>query len=116
MDTTTTNNVNGLNSNHKKAQIGPTDSHSSMLANDKDVKKWYRLAVVFLYLVSVSLASIVLAIYYVVFWDPLLEYDRFNQVNNSDPTNQTLQHSSGQDFYTSSSVQPTSNITLDSDL
>lgn len=38
-------------------------------AENKDAKKWIRLAVVFLYLISVSLASIVLATYYILFWD-----------------------------------------------
>uniref|UniRef100_A0A8C4WUS3 InaF motif containing 2 n=1 Tax=Eptatretus burgeri TaxID=7764 RepID=A0A8C4WUS3_EPTBU len=37
----------------------------------KTNKKWVRLATVFAYILSVSLAAIVLAVYYCVFWQPV---------------------------------------------
>jgi len=45
-------------------------------AETRDVKKWIRLAVVIFYLLSVSLASIVLATYYILFWDAKEVYAR----------------------------------------
>ncbi|VDD81241.1 unnamed protein product [Mesocestoides corti] len=38
----------------------------------KNNKKWVRLATVFVYVISVSLAAIVLAIYYSIFWKPTI--------------------------------------------
>lgn len=57
-----------LNPQRKQSITGP--------AQGKDLKKWLRLAVVFLYLISVSLPSIVLATYYILFWDAKEVYAR----------------------------------------
>ncbi|VDO04373.1 unnamed protein product [Rodentolepis nana] len=38
----------------------------------KNNKKWLRLATVFVYVISVSLAAIILAIYYSIFWKPTI--------------------------------------------
>lgn len=65
-------NTNGVGSNYMMKDS--TQSTSGSNENSKDVKKWLRLAVVFFYLISVSLASIVLAIYYIVFWDAKVVY------------------------------------------
>lgn len=65
---TPSSNSNGIGGDYMMKET----SQSTSTANEsgsKDVKKWVRLAVVFLYLISVSLASIVLATYYIVFWD-----------------------------------------------
>ncbi len=51
---------------------GPTytgEKNKSKMAS-KTNKKWVRLATVFAYVLSVSLAAIVLAIYYSVMWNP----------------------------------------------
>ena len=66
------NNTNGINGNFMKEASQPTAGATS--DTSKDVRKWLRLAVVFFYLLSVSLASIVLAIYYIVFWDATVVY------------------------------------------
>lgn len=43
-------------------------------------KKWVKLATVIGYLMTVSLAAIVLSIYYSLFWDAKVVYQRFNVV------------------------------------
>ena len=51
---------------------GPTytgDKNKTKMAS-KTNKKWIRLATVFAYIVSVSLAAVVLAIYYSLMWNP----------------------------------------------
>ena len=51
---------------------GPTfsgDANKSKMAS-KSNKKWIRLATVLAYVLAVSLAAIVLAIYYIFVWDP----------------------------------------------
>lgn len=58
--------TNGIGGNYMMKEAGHLNSGNE---SNKDVKRWIRLAVVFFYLISVSLASIVLAIYYIVFWD-----------------------------------------------
>lgn len=46
-------------------------------------KKWVRLATVFVYVVSVSLAAIVLAIYYSMIWKPRIN-GSVSKVQNSE--------------------------------
>ncbi|KAK3591284.1 hypothetical protein CHS0354_004333 [Potamilus streckersoni] len=48
----------------------PADKKSKMAS--KTNKKWVRLATVLAYVLAVSLAAIVLAIYYSLIWDPQL--------------------------------------------
>ena len=66
-NSTSSNNTNGIGGNYMMKDSSQSTSTSP--DSTKDVKKWLRLAVVFFYLLSVSLASIILAIYYIVFWD-----------------------------------------------
>lgn len=55
---------------------GKSSSSLGGSSESRDVKKWTRLAVVVLYLLSVSLAAIFLATYYMVFWDAKQVYCR----------------------------------------
>ena len=66
-------NSNGIGSNY---MMSGKVHQPNGAAENRDAKKWIRLAVVFLYLISVSLASIVLATYYIVFWDAKQVYAR----------------------------------------
>ncbi|CDS37063.1 hypothetical protein EmuJ_000429500 [Echinococcus multilocularis] len=47
-------------------------NETSKMRLQKNNKKWLRLATVFVYVISVSLAAIVLAIYYSIFWKPTI--------------------------------------------
>ncbi|VDP27752.1 unnamed protein product [Schistosoma margrebowiei] len=51
-------------------------NHDGKPKLQKTNKKWVRLATVFVYVVSVSLAAIVLAIYYSMIWKPRINVDR----------------------------------------
>ena len=69
-------NVPGANSK------GPTftaDKNKNKMAS-KTNKKWVRLATVLAYVLAVSLAAIVLAIYYSFIWDPQLKTTTPNPV------------------------------------
>ena len=67
---------------------GPTytsDKNKTKMAA-KTNKKWVRLATVLAYVLSVSLAAIVLAIYYSLLWDPQLKNVNPSTVKPSDHT------------------------------
>lgn len=54
------------------AQKGPTTERNKTKMAAKTNKKWVRLATVLAYVLAVSLAAIVLAIYYCLLWNPKL--------------------------------------------
>lgn len=56
----------------KGAAFAPEKTNKSKMAS-KTNKKWVRLATVLAYVLAVSLAAIVLAIYYSFLWDPQLK-------------------------------------------
>lgn len=55
---------------------GKSSPSFSSSSQSRDAKKWTRFAVVVLYLLSVSLAAIFLATYYMLFWDAEQVYCR----------------------------------------
>ncbi|XP_027027828.1 putative transmembrane protein INAFM2 [Tachysurus fulvidraco] len=61
------------------------DKKAKMAA--KTNKKWVRLATVFAYVLSVSLAAIILAIYYSLIWKPTIQVPAGPKGNNSASTN-----------------------------
>ncbi|CAH1791194.1 unnamed protein product [Owenia fusiformis] len=68
-------NENSTNFRTNAANKGPTytaDKNNKKMAS-KTNKKWVRLATVLAYVLSVSLAAIVLAIYYSLIWQPELK-------------------------------------------
>ncbi|VDQ09409.1 unnamed protein product, partial [Trichobilharzia regenti] len=72
--------------------MGKTN-HDGKPKLQKTNKKWVRLATVFVYVVSVSLAAIVLAIYYSMIWKPRINgslpsytHQLFETKNNRKPT------------------------------
>lgn len=74
-----TNNLPQGNSNK------PTSNNKTKM--QKNNKKWIRLITVVLYVVFVSLAAIVLAVYYSIIWKPKVKYPISSQVSAS--TNKT---------------------------
>ena len=62
-----TNAVNVLGSNRTTAYNG---DKTKTKGTSKTNKKWVRLATVLMYVLAVSLAAIVLAIYYSLVWEP----------------------------------------------
>lgn len=59
---------NAVGSKHGPTYTG--DNTKTKMASSKSNKKWIRLATVLAYVLAVSLAAIVLAIYYIFVWDP----------------------------------------------
>ncbi|XP_077997228.1 uncharacterized protein LOC144450481 [Glandiceps talaboti] len=57
------------------ASGGVEKRSNNMASSMKTNKKWVRLATVFAYVLSVSLAAIVLAIYYSFFWKGQVPYN-----------------------------------------
>jgi hypothetical protein len=56
----------------------------------KTNKKWIRLATVFIYVLAVSLAAIVLAVYYSVIWQPNISTSTTSDVTTVEPTTATV--------------------------
>ena len=76
------------------------DKNKNKMAS-KTNKKWVRLATVLAYVLAVSLAAIVLAIYYSLLWDPQLKSATTSLPNvvvgdsTSDPVNATMDATTG---------------------
>lgn len=68
---------NGTGANMGMTGGGFSSSSLGGSSESRDIKKWTRFAVVVLYLLSVSLAAIFLATYYMVFWDAKQVYCRY---------------------------------------
>lgn len=60
------------NATGSKGPTYPSEKNKTKMAA-KSNKKWVRLATVLAYVLSVSLAAIVLAIYYSVMWNPKMK-------------------------------------------
>ena len=68
-DSTTNYRMNAAGSSNTKGPTYTGDKGKTKMAS-KTKKKWVRLATVMAYVLAVSLAAIVLAVYYSLFWNP----------------------------------------------
>ncbi|KAL8602677.1 putative transmembrane protein inafm2 [Nucella lapillus] len=82
--------ANAANATNAKASAAFSSEKSKTKMAAKTNKKWVRLATVLAYVLSVSLAAIVLATYYSLIWEP--------ELNNPSTTTTT---SSGEGLMTS---------------
>ena len=80
-----TPNAYKLTNNLQQGNSKPASTNKTKM--QKNNKKWIRLITVVLYVVFVSLAAIVLAVYYSIIWRPKVKYPISNQVSAS--SNQT---------------------------
>ncbi|VDM00427.1 unnamed protein product [Schistocephalus solidus] len=72
--------------NLTKRTTGVKQNETGKLKQQKNNKKWVRLATVFVYVISVSLAAIVLAIYYSFFWKPRISSNQTMKISTCTPT------------------------------
>ena len=89
---------NNATNNAQKGHAFSVDKNKTKMAA-KTNKKWVRLATVLAYVLAVSLAAIVLAIYYSLIWDPKLK-----NTTLSPPTTMSKLPSSAYDEVTKSTL------------
>lgn len=70
-----------------------SDKHGKKMAS-KANKKWVRLATVLAYVLSVSLAAIVLAVYYSLIWEPQLKENEFTTPRAPEGSTVTVENNS----------------------
>jgi len=89
----------------KNASFSADKNKNKMAA--KTNKKWVRLATVLAYVLAVSLAAIVLAIYYSLLWDPQLKTVTTVPPSGLDVTGDMWNSSTTESYTTSSPTEST---------